>query len=308
MRSTRRAERTGTPRCRACNVFITGASSGIGAALARHYAAQGAHARAVRAARGDARGARDDAARGQRRHLCGRRARPRGARACRRRFHRALRRARRRHRQRRHLARHADRARRGPRRRSARCSTPTCSGLVHTFQPFLAPMRAARRRRARRHRERCRISRACRVGRVLARRRPRRSPTSRACGVELQRQRRRRGHDLSRLHRNADDRAQSVPDAVPAATPTRRRASSRARSSAAGAFYVLPWQMALVGRVLRCVPRPLYDAVFARAPRKRARPAERVRSRDRTNETGPRAAPSIAAGDRALTAVRERRA
>jgi len=33
-------------------------------------------------------------------------------------------------------------------------------------------------------------------------------------------------------------------------------------------FYVLPWQMALVGRLLRVLPRPLYDAVFARAPRK----------------------------------------
>ena len=33
-------------------------------------------------------------------------------------------------------------------------------------------------------------------------------------------------------------------------------------------FYVLPWQMAVAGRVLRCLPRPLYDAVFARAPRK----------------------------------------
>jgi len=38
-------------------------------------------------------------------------------------------------------------------------------------------------------------------------------------------------------------------------------------------FYVLPWQMAVVGRVLRLLPRPLYDAVFARAPRK-ARLAE----------------------------------
>ena len=33
-------------------------------------------------------------------------------------------------------------------------------------------------------------------------------------------------------------------------------------------FYVLPWQMAVVGRVLRLLPRPVYDAVFARAPRK----------------------------------------
>jgi short-subunit dehydrogenase len=33
-------------------------------------------------------------------------------------------------------------------------------------------------------------------------------------------------------------------------------------------FYVLPWQMALVARLLRLLPRPLYDALFARAPRK----------------------------------------
>jgi short-subunit dehydrogenase len=33
-------------------------------------------------------------------------------------------------------------------------------------------------------------------------------------------------------------------------------------------FYVLPWPMALAGRVLRVLPRPIYDRVFARAPRK----------------------------------------
>ena len=33
-------------------------------------------------------------------------------------------------------------------------------------------------------------------------------------------------------------------------------------------FYVLPWQMAIVGRLLRALPRPIYDAIFARAPRK----------------------------------------
>lgn len=33
-------------------------------------------------------------------------------------------------------------------------------------------------------------------------------------------------------------------------------------------FYVLPWQMAIVGFVLRRLPRPIYDAVFSRAPRK----------------------------------------
>ncbi len=38
-------------------------------------------------------------------------------------------------------------------------------------------------------------------------------------------------------------------------------------------FYVLPWQMALVGWFLRCLPRPVYDVLFARAPRKPRRPS-----------------------------------
>jgi len=33
-------------------------------------------------------------------------------------------------------------------------------------------------------------------------------------------------------------------------------------------FYVLPWPMAIVGCVLRMLPRPLYDFAFARAPHK----------------------------------------
>jgi len=33
-------------------------------------------------------------------------------------------------------------------------------------------------------------------------------------------------------------------------------------------FYVFPWQMAWVGRLLRALPRPIYDLAFARAPRK----------------------------------------
>ena len=37
-------------------------------------------------------------------------------------------------------------------------------------------------------------------------------------------------------------------------------------------FYVLPWQMALVGWVLRRLPRPLYDRLFANAPQKPRRP------------------------------------
>jgi hypothetical protein len=33
-------------------------------------------------------------------------------------------------------------------------------------------------------------------------------------------------------------------------------------------YTVIPWQMAIVARVLRLLPNPLYDRLFARAPRK----------------------------------------
>jgi len=36
---------------------------------------------------------------------------------------------------------------------------------------------------------------------------------------------------------------------------------------------VIPWQMGVVGTILRMLPRPLYDALFARAPRKPRRGA-----------------------------------
>jgi short-subunit dehydrogenase len=39
-------------------------------------------------------------------------------------------------------------------------------------------------------------------------------------------------------------------------------------------FRVVPWPMALVGAVLRALPRWLYDRVFAKAPRKPRTPAE----------------------------------
>jgi short-subunit dehydrogenase len=33
-------------------------------------------------------------------------------------------------------------------------------------------------------------------------------------------------------------------------------------------FYVLPWQMAVLGKLLRCLPRPIYDLLVARRARK----------------------------------------
>lgn len=37
-------------------------------------------------------------------------------------------------------------------------------------------------------------------------------------------------------------------------------------------FYVLPWPMAWIGTMLKLLPRPLYDRAFARAPRKPRQP------------------------------------
>ena len=52
-----------------------------------------------------------------------------------------------------------------------------------------------------------------------------------------------------------------------------RAAASMARAIARRKrFHVMPWPMALVGRVLRMLPRPLYDAAFAKAPRKPRQP------------------------------------
>ena len=57
-------------------------------------------------------------------------------------------------------------------------------------------------------------------------------------------------------------------------------------------FYVLPWQMAIGGWLLRILPRPIYDALLARAPRKPRQPAEQQHLAGRSNgSTERRAAP-----------------
>ena len=63
------------------------------------------------------------------------------------------------------------------------------------------------------------------------------------------------------------------PYPMPFLMPADRAAGKIARAIARRRrFYVLPWPMAVVGRVLRILPRPLYDLVFAHAPRKPRRP------------------------------------
>jgi hypothetical protein len=56
---------------------------------------------------------------------------------------------------------------------------------------------------------------------------------------------------------------------MPFLLPVDEAATLIARAIARGRrFYVLPWQMALLGCLFRMLPRPLYDAIFARAKRK----------------------------------------
>jgi short-subunit dehydrogenase len=59
------------------------------------------------------------------------------------------------------------------------------------------------------------------------------------------------------------------PYRMPFLLPADKAARLIARAIARGrSFYVLPWQMAWIGRLLSIVPRPAYDRAFARAKRK----------------------------------------
>jgi NAD(P)-dependent dehydrogenase (short-subunit alcohol dehydrogenase family) len=56
---------------------------------------------------------------------------------------------------------------------------------------------------------------------------------------------------------------------MPFLMPAPRFAAQAVRAIAAGASYrVIPWQMGIVAKLLRALPNPLYDLAFARAPRK----------------------------------------
>ncbi len=56
-----------------------------------------------------------------------------------------------------------------------------------------------------------------------------------------------------------------MPFILPAHKAARRIADAVERRKR---FVVIPWQMGVVGAVLKVLPRPLYDRLFARAPRK----------------------------------------
>lgn len=251
------------------NVFITGASSGIGEALARHYAAHGAtlglfarreaelarvaaalasartaaYAGDVRDAAALARAADDFLARFGAPHVVIANAGvSRGT-----------------------LTDHAEDI---PAFRSV--FETNVLGLVNTFQPFLAPMRTAR------HGTLAGIasiagfrglpgsgaysaSKAAAIGYLESLR------------VELH------GSGIAVVTICPGYIATPMTAHNPYAMPFLMRPEVAARKIARAIerrrrFCVLPWQMAVAGRVLRALPRPLYDRMFANAPRKPRRP------------------------------------
>ncbi|MEO8486045.1 MAG: SDR family oxidoreductase [Betaproteobacteria bacterium] len=144
------------------------------------------------------------------------------------------------------------------------------AGIVHTFHPFLAPMRAAR------HGTLVGIASVAGfrglpgAGAYSA---------SKAAAITL----------LESLRVELRGSGVSVVTIAPGyvATPMTARnpyrmpflmAPDRAAASIARAirrrkrFVVLPWPMAIVGRLLRMLPRSVYDRAFAKAPRKPRHP------------------------------------
>ena len=143
-------------------------------------------------------------------------------------------------------------------------------GLVHTFQPFVAPMCAARRGalvgvasvagfRGLPGSGAYSASKAAAIAYLESLR-----VELRASGVAVVTIC--PGYIATPMTAKNPYRMPFLLDADRAAGLIARAVAARRR------FYVLPWPMAVVGRLLRWLPRPLYDAAFARAPRKPRQP------------------------------------
>ena len=136
-------------------------------------------------------------------------------------------------------------------------------GIVHTFQPFIAPMRAARRGalvgiasiagfRGLPGSGAYSASKAAAIAYLESLR------------VEL------RGSGIAVVTVCPGYVATPMTEGNPYRMPFLMRPDVAARRIADAIarrrrFYVLPWQMALVGRAMRLLPRPLYDRALARA-------------------------------------------
>jgi hypothetical protein len=144
------------------------------------------------------------------------------------------------------------------------------AGIVHTFHPFIAPMRAAG------HGTLAGIASVAGFRGIPG---SAAYSASKAAAIKL----------LESLRVELAASGISVVTVCPGyiATPMTARNpyrmpflmdADRAAASIAKAiarrkrFHVLPWPMAIVGRLLAILPRPLYDRAFAKAPRKPRQP------------------------------------
>jgi len=143
-------------------------------------------------------------------------------------------------------------------------------GIVHTFQPFLASMRAARRGtlagiaslagfRGLPGSGAYSASKAAAIGYLESLR------------VEL------RGSGIAVVTICPGYIATPMTAGNPYPMPFLMRPDAAARDIARAIarrsrFHMLPWPMAIVGRVFRALPRPLYDRMFEHAPVKPRRP------------------------------------
>jgi len=143
-------------------------------------------------------------------------------------------------------------------------------GIVHTFHPFLAPMREAKRGTL--------VGIASVAGfrglpgaAAYSASKAAAMTLLESLRVEL------RGSGVSVVTIApgyvATPMTERNPYRMPFLMDPKRAAASMARAIARRKrFHVMPWPMALVGRVLRMLPRSLYDAAFAKAPRKPRQP------------------------------------
>ncbi len=251
------------------NVFITGASSGIGAALAREYVAQGARvglfARRTDALEELAGTLPADAVASYTGDVADAAALQRAARSFIARFGLpdvVIANA--------GVSRGTDTARTEDLHAFRAVFDTNVLGIVHTFHPFLAAMRAARRGtlvgiasiagfRGLPGGGAYSASKAAAINYLESLR------------VEL------RGSGIAVVTicpgYIATPMTSGNPYRMPFLMPAPRAARLMVRAIARRRrWYVLPWQMALVGRALRVLPRPLFDALFARAPRKPRHP------------------------------------
>ena len=143
-------------------------------------------------------------------------------------------------------------------------------GIVHTFHPFLGPMRAAR------HGTLVGVAsvagfRGLPGAAAYSASKAAAMTLLESLRVEL------RGSGVSVVTIAPGYVATPMTAANPYRMPFLMRADRAAASIARAIarrkrFHVLPWPMALVGRLLRALPRTLYDRAFAKAPRKPRRP------------------------------------